>query len=79
VEASVDALTILKMHCCCQRTKKRGSALIWFWWFLYSLGWDCWNEVADTLPETELRNLVRDLTAAELELHWSGGSVASVI
>lgn len=43
------------------------------------LGWDCWNEVADTLPETELRNLVRGLTAAELALHWCGGSVASVI
>src|ERR1039458_527089 len=43
------------------------------------LGWNCWNEVADTLAETELRNLVRGLTAAESELHWSGGSVASVI
>jgi len=27
----------------------------------------------------ELRNLVRGLTAAELELHWCGGSVAGVI
>jgi hypothetical protein len=43
------------------------------------LGWDRWNEVADTLPEAELRNLVRGLTAAELELRWCGGSVASVI
>ena len=43
------------------------------------LGWDRWNEVADTPPETKLRNLVCGLTAAELELHWCGGSVASVI
>jgi hypothetical protein len=43
------------------------------------LGWDCWNAVADKLRETELRNLVRGLTAVELELHWCGGSVASVI
>jgi len=43
------------------------------------LGWDRWIEVADRLPEVELRNLVRGLTAAELELHWSGGSVSGVI
>jgi len=43
------------------------------------LGWDRWNEVADRLPETELGNLVRGLTTAELELHWCGGSVAGVI
>ena len=43
------------------------------------LAWDQWNELADRLPEVELRNLVHGLTAAELELHWSGGSVAAVI
>jgi hypothetical protein len=43
------------------------------------LGRDRWNEVADRLSEVELGNLVRGLTAAELELHWCGGSVAGVI
>lgn len=43
------------------------------------LGWDRWNEVVDTLSEVDLRNLVRGLTAAELELGWYGGSVAAVI
>ena len=43
------------------------------------LGWDRWNEAADKLSEADLKNLVRGLTAAELELHWCGGSVASVI
>src|SRR5437762_2816020 len=42
-------------------------------------GWDRWYEIADTLSEVELRNLARGLTAAELELHWCGGSVAGVI
>jgi hypothetical protein len=43
------------------------------------LGPNGWNVVADRLSEVELGNLVRGLTAAELELHWCGGSVASVI
>lgn len=43
------------------------------------IGWNQWNEVADPLVEVDLQNLVRGLTAAELELGWYGGSVASVI
>ena len=42
------------------------------------LGWDR-GTIGQRLPEVELRNLVRGLTAAELELHWPGGSVAAVI
>ena len=43
------------------------------------LGWAPWYELADTLSEIELRNLVRGLTIVELELDWCGGSVAGVI
>ena len=37
------------------------------------IGWNHWNVVAETLSELDLRNLVRGLTAAELELGWYGG------
>jgi hypothetical protein len=43
------------------------------------LGWDRWSEAADRLREAELRNLVRGLTTAELELGWCGGSVSGII
>ena len=43
------------------------------------IGWDPWIAVSDTLPEEKLRSLIRGLTAAELELQWYGGSVASII
>src|SRR6266550_1979754 len=60
---------------------KRDQILAWVKPFeeVNRLGWDRWNEVADTLSEAELRNLARGLTIAELELRWCGGSVASVI
>jgi hypothetical protein len=44
-----------------------------------NVGWDRWSDATQGLTELELRNLVRGLTSAELELHWCGGSVASVI
>ena len=42
---------------------------------------DCnpWFEVADMLPEGDLKNLVRGLTIADSQPNWSGGSVAGVI
>ncbi len=43
------------------------------------LGWNPWNEVADALSETDLKNLVRGLVLADLEPQWCGGSVAGVI
>lgn len=43
------------------------------------LDWNPWNEVADTLSEAELKNLVRGLTVADSEQQWCGGSVAGVI
>jgi len=43
------------------------------------LGWNPWNEVADTLAEDDLKNLARGLTIADSQTQWCGGSVAGVI
>lgn len=43
------------------------------------MGWDHWKEIANALPEEDLKDLLCGLTMAESELNWYGGSVAAVI